>query len=57
MLLLHLMIKDNYIKELDTIPKVKAKNKVVRKFNRVSNKLKTANYKKYFYMKWAKIFK
>lgn len=51
------LIKDNYIKELDTIPKVKAKNKVVRKFNRVSNKLKTANYKKYFYMKWAKIFK
>ncbi len=51
------LIKDNYIKELDTIPKVKAKNKVVRKFNRVSNRLKTANYKKYFYMKWAKIFK
>lgn len=51
------LIKDNYIKELDTIPKVKAKNKVVRKFNRVLNKLKTANYKKYFYMKWAKIFK
>lgn len=51
------LIKDNYIKELDTIPKVKNKNKVVRKFNRVSNKLKTANYKKYFYMKWAKIFK
>lgn len=51
------LIKDNYIKELDTISKVKAKNKVVRKFNRVSNKLKTANYKKYFYMKWAKIFK
>lgn len=51
------LIKNNYIKELDIIPKVKAKNKVVRKFNRVLNKLKTANYKKYFYMKWAKIFK
>ena len=51
------LIKNNYIEELNNTLKIKTKNKLVRKVGRIFEKLAKANYKKYFYMKWAEIFK
>lgn len=51
------LVKNNYIKELDKTPNIKTKNIVLRKLARVFETLKTANYKKYIYMKYAQIFK
>ena len=51
------LIKKNYIEELENPPVFKSTNVFVRKFKRLFKKLKNANYKKYFYTKYAQIFK
>lgn len=51
------LVKKYYIDELKEPPVFKGSNIIVRKTRRLYRKLKRANYKKFFYIKYAQIFK
>lgn len=51
------LVKKNYIKDLDNPPVFRKSNIFVRKLRRIYRKLMKANYKKFFYSKYASIFK
>ena len=51
------LIAKNYIENLNNPPVFKTSNIIMRKVKRKYRRLKNANYKKFFYTKYGKIFK
>lgn len=51
------LLKNNYSKSLDKVPKIKNDNLIERKIKRIISIFSSGNIKKYIYIKWAQIFR